>query len=81
MATQHGELQKWRVTKNGTYLQDEKVSDVRLQDLKLSGTARINVILHVPSDPDNHSGINLFGLEFGDYNQAIQLVIGYQSQE
>lgn len=81
VATQHGELQKWRVTKNGTYLQEEKVSDVRLQDLKLSGTARINVIVHVPSDPDNHSGINLFGSEFGDYNQAIQLVIGYQSQE
>lgn len=81
VATQHGELQKWRVTKTGTYLQDEKVSDVRLQDLKLSSASRINVILNVPSDPNNHSGINLFGAEFGDYNQAIQLVIGYQSQE
>lgn len=80
MTTRHGELQKWRVTKTGTYLQDEKESDVRLQDLKLSCASRINVILHVPSDPNNHSGINLFGAEFDDYNRAIQLVIGYQSQ-
>lgn len=81
VATQHGELQKWRVTQTGTYLQGERISDVRLQDLNLAGMSRINVLLHVPSDPDNHSGINLFGSEFGDYNQAIRLVIGYQSQE
>ena len=81
VATQHGELQKWRVTQTGTYLQGERISDIRLQDLNLAGMSRINVLLHVPSDPDNHSGINLFGSEFGDYNQAIRLVIGYQSQE
>ena len=54
---------------------------VKLQDLKLSGAARINVLLHVPSNSDVCSGINLFGTGFGDYNQAIQLVIGYQSKE
>lgn len=76
VATQHGELQKWRVTKEGTYLQGEKISNVRIQDLKLASTPRINILFHVPSDGD---GINLFGTDFGDYNQAIQLVIGYQS--
>lgn len=81
VATQHGELQKWRVTKTGTYLQDEKISNIKLQDLNLSASARINVLLHVPSGNDHLSGINLFGAGFGDYNQAIQLVIGYQSQE
>ena len=81
MATQHGELQKWRVTHTGTYLQDKKISNVRLKDLQLSGASRINVLLHVPSCPSACSGINLFGAGFGDYNQAIQLVIGYQSQE
>lgn len=81
VATQYGELQRWRVTREGTYLQDEKVSNVKLQDLKLSGAARINVLLHVPSNSDVCSGINLFGNGFGDYNQAIQLVIGYQSKE
>lgn len=81
VATQHGELQKWRVTKNGTYVQDERISGVTLQDLKLSGGAHINVLLHVPSEAGYSSGINLFGTDFGDYNQAIRLVIGYQSQE
>ena len=81
VATQHGELQKWRVTRTGTYIGDAKVSDVRLQDLQLSGSAHINVLLHVPTDTNYSSGINLFGTDFGDYNQAIRLVIGYQSQE
>ena len=81
VATQQGELQKWRVTKTGTYLRDERISDISVQDLKLTGLSHINVLLHVPSDPGDHSGINLFGTEFGDYNQAIRLVIGYQSQE
>jgi len=81
VATQHGELQKWRVTRTGTYLQDVRISGVKLQDLQLSDTSRITVLLHVPSDTDGHSGINLFGTEFGDYNQAIRLVIGYPSQE
>ena len=81
VATQHGELQKWRVTRDGTYLQDEKISNVSLADLQLSGTSRIGVVLHVSSDIGCQSGINLFGTGFGDYNQAIQLVIGYPSQE
>ena len=81
VATQYGELQTWRVTPNGTYLRDKKVSSVRLQDLQLSGSPRINVLLHVPGDARESSGINLFGAGFGDYNQAIQLVIGYPSQE
>lgn len=81
VATQYGELQKWRVTKSGTYVQDEKVSGVKLQDLNLCGGAHINVLLHVPSVTGASSGINLFGTDFGDYNQAIRLVIGYQSQE
>ncbi|MBR5288610.1 MAG: helix-turn-helix domain-containing protein [Clostridia bacterium] len=81
VATQYGELQKWRVTKNGTYLQDKKISGVRLQDLQLVGSPRINVLLNVPRDNGDYSGINLFGTGFGDYNQAIQLIIGYQSEE
>lgn len=81
VATQYGELQKWRVTQTGTYLQDKKISSVRLKDLQLSGAQRINVLLHVPSGPGDCSGINLFGSGFGDYNQAIQLVIGYPSHE
>lgn len=81
VATQHGELQKWRVTQTGTYLQDEKISNVKLKDLQLGGGSRINVLLHVPSESGARSGINLFGTGFGDYNQAIQMVIGYPSQE
>ncbi|MBR6561803.1 MAG: helix-turn-helix domain-containing protein [Oscillospiraceae bacterium] len=81
VSTQYGELQKWRVTKNGTYLNDVKISNVKLGDLKLNECSRINVLLHVPSDSHHAAGLNLFGTGFGDYNQAIQLVIGYQSQE
>ena len=69
------------MTKNGTYLNDVKISNVKLSELKLNECSRINVLLHVPSDSHHAAGLNLFGAGFGDYNQAIQLVIGYQSQE
>jgi predicted transcriptional regulator len=81
VATQHGELQKWRVTQTGTYLRGKKISGVTLADLSLSGTLPITFLLHVPSSPTGSSGINLFGTGFGDYNQAIRLEIGYPSQE
>ena len=81
VATQHGELQKWRVTSEGTYLQDVKISNVNLRDLQLSSAAKIIVLLHVPSTSHHCSGINLFGAGFGDYDQAIRLVIGYPSRE
>ncbi len=80
VATQHGELQKWRVTKNGTFLQGNKISSVTLDDLALQTAERINILLHVPQSA--HSvGVNLFGTGFGDYNQALHLSIGYRESK
>lgn len=78
VSTQHGELQKWRVTEDGTYLQSQKIADLTLSDLALDRQPNIAVRLYVPAVCKRQAGINLFGTGFGDYNQAINLMIGYQ---
>lgn len=75
VATQHGQLQTWRVDAEGTYLIRERISDVTLGDLALDASDRIAVRIEAPN-PDQ-PGINLFGSHFGDYNQGIILEIGY----
>ena len=78
VATQHGELLKWRVTKEGTFLQDQRLSDATLNDLCLSDCEKISVQIQVPADNQYASGLNLFGTGFGNYNQAIDLSIAYR---
>lgn len=81
VATQHGDLLKWRVTKDGVYLRDQRLSDVTLNDLNLSKCEKVSVQLRIPSTNENASGLNLFGTGFGNYNQAIGLSIAYRKNE
>lgn len=76
VATQHGELIKWQITPEGCFLHGEKVSDVTLKDLSLEASPCIRVRLAVPRK-DDQAGVNLFGSNFGDYSQAIDLKMGY----
>ncbi len=78
VATQHGELQTWRVTSGGSFLQGQRVSDVTLNDLRLTERPCVDVSILVPRDSQYQAGVNLFGTGFGDYNQALHLLIGYQ---
>lgn len=77
VSTQYGFLKTWRVDKNGSYLENARISDVSLGDLKLHERDRITVGIGVPDDAQNVGGINLFGEKFGDYDQPIVLRVGY----
>ena len=67
----------WRVTEEGVFLRNERISDVTLNDLHLMGADSIRVTLDVPAEREHQAGINLFGNFFGDYSQALNLMIGY----
>ena len=77
VATQHGELLVWRVTEEGVFLRNERISNVTLNDLHLMDADSIRVTLDVPAEREHQAGINLFGNFFGDYSQALNLMIGY----
>ena len=63
---------------HGSYLDNQKIGDVRLGDLELEKTPYISVRIGVPADAEYVGGLNLFGEQFGDYPQSLVLRIGYR---
>ena len=78
VATQHGQLQKWRVTREGSHLNGERISDVTLAQTGLEKASCITARILVPDEEGAQGGINLFGEGFGDYSQALNLLIEYK---
>lgn len=77
LSTQFGFFKTWRVTDEGSYLDNVRISDVTLDDLRLDAWPYIAVRISVPEDALNVGGINLFGEHFGDYPQPIMMRLGY----
>lgn len=71
--TQYGMLKRWRVTRTGTFLNDERISDITLDDLYRAHQPYISIRIAVKQDAEHVGGINLFGDKFGDYRQSIVL--------
>ena len=69
--TQYGLFKRWRVDENGCTLDDALISGVTLDQLKLDEQPFISVRIGIRDDAQYPGGINLFGEEFGDYNQPI----------
>ena len=77
LSTQFGFLKTWRVSREGTYLDGVRLSNVTIGDLHLQKEPFIRARIEVPADAQNVGGINLFGELFGDYPQAILVRAGY----
>jgi predicted transcriptional regulator len=75
--TQYGLLKTWKVERQGSYLDDVKISDVTLEDLKLEGHQFVSLKIEVKANATNIGGINLFGKGLGDYSQDIIMRIMY----
>lgn len=78
LSTQYGFLKAWRVTHEGSFVENERVSDVDIAALDLMGKKYISVRIGIPEDAQNMGGINLFGEGFGDHPQGIVLRMGYR---
>ncbi|WP_379128684.1 ArsR/SmtB family transcription factor [Paenibacillus sp. sgz500958] len=75
--TQYGLLKTWRMDGQGTTLDMEKISGVTVGDLKLSLRPNIRLRIGVKSDAVHQGGVNLFGRQFGDYEQDIIVKVHY----
>ncbi len=76
--TQYGLLKTWKLSEEGTYLDEEKLSDVPLKEYHLNESDYISVRIGVKEDAKNQGGINLFGDGFGDSAQGIRMAIYYE---
>lgn len=71
--TQYGILKTWKVTEQGTFIDEEKVADLPIQEYRLSKNAYISVRIGIKKEAEHIGGVNLFGSCFGDYPQDIRM--------
>lgn len=76
-STQYGLLKTWRVDKNKTTLDMEKISAVDLAQLNLHNSHKLRVRIGMKPDAVHQGGVNLFGRQFGDYDQNIKMTVHY----
>ena len=71
--SQYGLLKHFAVTAEGSFVDGVKMSDVRLDDLKIGEHHSIRVKVGVKDDAEHVGGMNIFGKGFGNYDQGIIL--------
>lgn len=76
-STQYGLQMIWEVKRDGSYINGERVSDLSVEKLGLMEKPYVNVRIGNKPDAKYVGGFNLFGKNFGDYNQDIILTIEY----
>lgn len=75
--TQYGDLVKWCVTDDGTFINDALVSDTCIKKLNLECKPYITFRLESRKDAKHCGGMNLFGEKAGDYRQGIEVSFLY----
>ena len=75
-STQFGLLKKVTVNEKGVYLDNKlKNKNVTFNDVKIFGGSAVKFTIGIKDDAEHKGGINLFGKNFGDFNQAIIMTI------
>jgi predicted transcriptional regulator len=71
-STQFGLLKEIQITEEGVFLDGIQVrKDLTLKDLTLPAKPAIKLTIGIKDDAIHKGGMNLFGKNFGDYNQAL----------
>ena len=80
-ATQYGLLKTWKVDQEKTTLDMVTISPVHLSQLRLEQSPKVRLRIGIKPDAIHQGGINLFGRQFGDYEQNIVMKVQFASQE
>lgn len=72
-STQYGQLYKLKITHEGVYLNNLQVSKTPIQNFLLPDSPFVKVSIGVKEDAIHRGGLNLFGKNFGDYDQSLVL--------
>jgi predicted transcriptional regulator len=68
---QYGWLKVIRITEQGTFLDGQQLSDVSIQDIRMSRN-EWTLRLEVPEHAEHVGGLTLYGEGFGNYNRDIK---------
>jgi len=75
--SQYGLLKNWVITGEGSFIDGKQISDLKIEDLKLTEHHSVKVTFAVKEDAENVGGINIFGKGFGNYNHDILLNLSF----
>jgi len=78
---QYGLLKMLVINHRGTFIDGLKISDVCIDDFKLTSKSNIKIKLEVPESAEHVGGLTIFGRNFGNYNQDIDVKIAYSPIE
>jgi predicted transcriptional regulator len=71
--SQYGILTTWRISQQGTFLGDLKLSDVTLDSLQLAEHHSVKLRIGIDDKAGLPGGINIFGRGFGNHDQDIKM--------
>lgn len=75
---QYGLLKLLSINKFGTFIDGLKISDTDLNDINLNYKSDLLLKLSIPEDAKHKGGLTLFGKNFGNYNQGINIRVVYE---
>ncbi|MBU3100235.1 MULTISPECIES: ArsR/SmtB family transcription factor [Clostridium] len=75
---QYGLLKLLSINKFGTFIDGLKISDTDLNDINLNYKSDLSFKLSIPEDAKHKGGLTLFGKNFGNYNQGINIRVLYE---
>lgn len=81
MSTQYGILKTMRISSSGSYIDENNVSEVSVNELGIEKGDYFTFRIGVKKDAKNLGGINLFGDKFGDYEQGIIMRFDYMTDK
>lgn len=79
-STQYGMLKKIRIDREGVYLDEQRISDMTLNDFDLAGHDIVTLRIGIKENARYAGGINLFGKNFGDTDQDIIVQVSYRDE-
>ncbi len=74
---QYGLLKMLVINHRGTFIDGLQISDVTIDQFNLTSKSNIKFKLAVPEDAEHVGGLTIFGKNFGNYNQDIDVKISY----
>ncbi|MCM3782684.1 ArsR family transcriptional regulator [Neobacillus mesonae] len=80
LGTQHGLLKTIMVRNEGTFLDGIRLSDSTPDSLNIRKGDDIRLRIECRTDAEHPGGISLFGREFGNYNQDIEVNVVYENK-
>ena len=78
---QYGMLKMLVINHKGTFIDGIKISDVTIDQFKLTSKSSLKLKLEVPDHAEHVGGLTIFGKGFGNYNQDINVKLAYSPIE